>query len=1100
MATVARAGLPACWWLPLLMLAALGLPAGVQPSSVTADVPGPGEHSAAIEQPAGTTGIQELLGPQEMVVDVQVVGNRNVRREKIAPLIRTRPNRPFDPQVVEEDVRRLMRSKLFSSVRPLYKRHPNGRVVIFEVVERATIQDVLYVGNEQIRKKTLAKEAGLKPGDAMDPFSVEEARKSLENYYHRKGFTAARVSVLEGDRPGDTRVVFLINEGRKQKVLWVRFVGNTIASDARLRTIIQSKPPFLYLFKGEVNRQQIDEDVERLTAYYRSLGFFRARIGRELEFNENQNWLILTFIIDEGPRYHIRNVSFVGNTKISTEQLQEELKLKPSQPFNQAKLNADVAKIQEKYGSIGYVLADVNAETRFLEEPGWLDLVYKIKEGERYRVGLINVQIKGDNPHTRRTAVLNQLAFKPGEIVDIRKIRDSERKLRASQLFLVDPVAGNVPRIVFSPPEVEGEKPAVAGRPKQRPNYRGQSPDDCPAAAEPVRPAAGPTGAAETTADRELEITVYGEINPAGPWEQAQPPQQQPADGPSAEPPGVRNPGQENPLGQTVPLQSLPAHYQPAQHPATHSTLPTPQIAWPVRQSAWFGPSQQAGQQPSTSIATAAHTHQPRSPGQLVACSQYTTETSTAGSASARNTRPAWMPQPAAQGQSPQPAVQGPAQVQSGDLPSASGQTSTSSGQWQPPPPAGQAAAPTGGAPAVAGAAYGGQPAAAPEQLPATAAVPYDPLSPQWSDPNGRTFPLPLDIDVITQETQTGRLMLGVGINSDAGLIGSIMLQEDNFDITRWPTSWQDFRDGRAFRGAGQRFRLEAVPGTQVSRYTIDFRDPYLFNTEISFGISGFFYDRLFREWDEQRLGGRVSLGYHFTHRLTGAVSYRGEKINVRNPVTAYGVLPELDEVLGDNALHGFGLQLAHDTRDSPFLATQGHLIEVNFEQVIGSFSYPRVDLDLRRYFLLHERPDGSGRHVINLSARMGISGGGTPIYDHYFAGGFSTLRGFSFRGVSPQKAGVLVGGHFVLLASAEYMFPISADDMLRGVVFCDTGAVQESIDRWHDKYRVSPGFGFRITIPAMGPAPLAFDFAFPVSYEPHDRREVFAFFLGVLR
>lgn len=1091
MARVAHAGLPACWWLPLLMLAALGLPAGVQPSSVTAELPSPGEQSAAIEQPAGTTGIQELLGPQEMVVDVQVVGNRNVRREKIAPLIRTRANRPFDPQVVEEDVRRLMRSKLFSSVRPLYKRHPNGRVVIFEVVERATIQDVLYVGNEQIRKKTLAKEAGLKPGDAMDPFSVEEARKSLENYYHRKGFTAARVSVLEGDRPGDTRVVFLINEGRKQKVLWVRFVGNTIASDARLRTIIQSKPPFLYLFKGEVNRQQIDEDVERLTAYYRSLGFFRARIGRELEFNENQNWLILTFIIDEGPRYHIRNVSFVGNTKISTEQLQEELKLKPSQPFNQAKLNADVAKIQEKYGSIGYVLADVNAETRFLEEPGWLDLVYKIKEGERYRVGLINVQIKGDNPHTRRTAVLNQLAFKPGEIVDIRKIRDSERKLRASQLFLVDPVAGNVPRIVFSPPEVEGEKPAVAGRPKQRPNYRGQSPDDCPTAAEPVRPAAGPTGAAETTADRELEITVYGEINPAGPWEQAQPAQQRPADGPSAEHPGVRNPGQENPLGQTVPLQSLPAHYQPAQHPATHSTLPTPQIAWPVRQSAWFGPSQQAGQQPSTSIATAAHTHQPRSPGQLVACSQYTTETSTAGSASARNTRPAWMPQP---------AVQGPAQVQSGDLPSASGQTSTSSGQWQPPPPAGQAAAPTGGAPAVAGAAYGGQPAAAPEQLPATAAVPYDPLSPQWSDPNGRTFPLPLDIDVITQETQTGRLMLGVGINSDAGLIGSIMLQEDNFDITRWPTSWQDFRDGRAFRGAGQRFRLEAVPGTQVSRYTIDFRDPYLFNTEISFGISGFFYDRLFREWDEQRLGGRVSLGYHFTHRLTGAVSYRGEKINVRNPVTAYGVLPELDEVLGDNALHGFGLQLAHDTRDSPFLATQGHLIEVNFEQVIGSFSYPRVDLDLRRYFLLHERPDGSGRHVINLSTRMGISGGGTPIYDHYFAGGFSTLRGFSFRGVSPQKAGVLVGGHFVLLASAEYMFPISADDMLRGVVFCDTGAVQESIDRWHDKYRVSPGFGFRITIPAMGPAPLAFDFAFPVSYEPHDRREVFAFFLGVLR
>jgi outer membrane protein insertion porin family len=229
------------------MLAAVICPAGVRPAAVTADIPGTGEESPAPEQPPGAAGLGELLGPQEMVVDVQVVGNRNIRRERIAPLIRTRPNRPFDPQVVEEDVRRLMRSKLFSSVRPLYKRQPNGRVVIFEVVERATIQDVLYVGNEQIRKKTLAKEAGIKPGDAMDPFGVEEARKSIENYYHRKGFTAARVSVLEGDRPGDTRVVFLINEGRKQKVLWVRFVGNTIASDARLRTVIQDKTSFLYL-------------------------------------------------------------------------------------------------------------------------------------------------------------------------------------------------------------------------------------------------------------------------------------------------------------------------------------------------------------------------------------------------------------------------------------------------------------------------------------------------------------------------------------------------------------------------------------------------------------------------------------------------------------------------------------------------------------------------------------------------------------------------------------------------------------------------------------------------------------------------------------
>jgi outer membrane protein insertion porin family len=71
---------------------------------------------------------------------------------------------------------------------------------------------------------------------------------------------------------------------------------------------------------------------------------------------------------------------------------------------------------------------------------------------------------------------------------------------------------------------------------------------------------------------------------------------------------------------------------------------------------------------------------------------------------------------------------------------------------------------------------------------------------------------------------------------------------------------------------------------------------------------------------------------------------------------------------------------------------------------------------------------------------------------------------------------------------------------MLRAVVFCDTGTIEPNINHMTDNYRVSPGFGLRIVIPAMGPAPIAFDFAFPLTFEPSDRREVFAFFLGVLR
>ena len=197
---------------------------------------------------------------------------------------------------------------------------------------------------------------------------------------------------------------------------------------------------------------KLDEDVERLTAYYRGLGFFRARIGRELEFNEKENWVTITFVIDEGPRYKIRNVSVIGNTKYTSDELLAELKLKSGEYFNQAKMTADVSALQDKYGSIGYVFADVKADPRFLEEPGQLDLVYNINEGDRYRVGKINVDIKGEYPHTQITTILNRLSFKPGDIVDIREIRASERRMRASGLFEANPATGNAPKIVFSPP------------------------------------------------------------------------------------------------------------------------------------------------------------------------------------------------------------------------------------------------------------------------------------------------------------------------------------------------------------------------------------------------------------------------------------------------------------------------------------------------------------------------------------------------------------------------------------------------------------------------------------------------------------------------
>jgi outer membrane protein insertion porin family len=353
-----------------------------------------------------------------------------------------------------------------------------------------------------------------------------------------------------------------------------------------------------------------------------------------------------------------------------------------------------------------------------------------------------------------------------------------------------------------------------------------------------------------------------------------------------------------------------------------------------------------------------------------------------------------------------------------------------------------------------------------------------------------------IDIDTIVHEARTGRLMVGAGINSDAGLVGQVTIDEQNFDWTRFPRSWDDIRNGTAWRGAGQRFRIEAMPGTHIQRYLVSFQEPYLFDTPVSLGLSGFLYDRRYFDWEESRVGGRLAFGYQFPNDWSANLAFRLEEIEIDRPRIIPAV-PELAEVLGSNTLQSVKVAVAHDTRDSAFLPTQGHLFEMGFEQVFGSFEYPIFTGEYRHFFTLSERIDGSGRHVVSVGGQVGFTND-APVYDHFYAGGFSTIRGFSFRGASPKNNTVVVGGEFMLLTTLEYMFPITADDMLRAVVFVDAGTVEEEIDIEWDDFRVAPGFGLRIAHPGLGPAPIALDLAFPMAHETGDNIRNFTFFIGV--
>jgi outer membrane protein assembly complex protein YaeT len=353
------------------------------------------------------------------------------------------------------------------------------------------------------------------------------------------------------------------------------------------------------------------------------------------------------------------------------------------------------------------------------------------------------------------------------------------------------------------------------------------------------------------------------------------------------------------------------------------------------------------------------------------------------------------------------------------------------------------------------------------------------------------------DIRVRVRETRTGQFVLGGSVNSDAGLTGNIALNERNFDITRFPTSWDDVRYGRAFRGAGQELRIEAAPGTQFQRYSVTFREPYLFDTPFGLTTSGYYYNRAFAEYNEDRYGGRITLDRRLDPIWKASLSTRLEGVNLHD--IPFYAPPDISNYNGTHFVAGFRAGLNRDTRDSYIYPTKGNVFDVGFEQVTGSYTYPIGTAEFTQFFSSKylAREDGSGRHVLGIRSQVGIAGSQTPVYDRFYAGGIRSFRGFSFRGVGPfSPTDLALGGTFSFLNTVEYQIPVLPSDKMFLVAFVDHGTVERNIEI--KDYRVSVGAGLRIAIPALGPLPLALDIAVPLNKGPFDHKQLFNFSVGL--
>ncbi|HUT30165.1 MAG TPA: outer membrane protein assembly factor BamA [Sedimentisphaerales bacterium] len=357
--------------------------------------------------------------------------------------------------------------------------------------------------------------------------------------------------------------------------------------------------------------------------------------------------------------------------------------------------------------------------------------------------------------------------------------------------------------------------------------------------------------------------------------------------------------------------------------------------------------------------------------------------------------------------------------------------------------------------------------------------------------------------EVEIKEGQTGSAMLGAGFSSDRGVIGSLILEQRNFNISDWPDSFTEFITGQAFKGAGQSLRIALEPGTEFSQYSVNFNEPYFRDQPISLDVTGLDSEWARESYGEGRTKGFVGFSERYERRSRDRwrrnIGFRLENVDVRSIDS--DAPQEIKDVAGGNLLAGARLGIGKELTDNSFMPTEGYGIDGSYEQITGDQTFGILSGTYTWYRPIYEDLE-ERKTIVVTRIHAGTMLGDAPPFEKFYAGGMHSIRGFDYRGVStrglqtnvpnPEKKDP-IGSDWIFLANAEIIAPLVGQS-LSALFFIDSGTVDSG------RYRVSVGTGVQILIPQwFGPVPMRLGLATPLSKDDLDETQAFFFYIGRL-
>ena len=319
---------------------------------------------------------------------------------------------------------------------------------------RPRISTINYNGLKKTEREDMEKKLGLLKGGQITPNMIDRAKILAKKYFEDKGYKNAEVFIRQRDDVAAKNQVILdidVDKKEKLKVRSITIDGDNQLGDKKIKGTLFTKGAFSktheagklssFLKSKKFTPERWAEDKKHLITKYNEYGFRDAIILKDSVWNVDPKHVDIYVKVDEGKKYYIRNINWVGNTVYSTDYLSRLLDMKKGDVYNQTYMNKRLSQDEDAVGNAywnnGYLFYNLQpTEVNIVGDS--IDLEMRIYEGQQAHIN--RVKING-NDRLYENVVRRELRTKPGDLFSKEALQRSARELASMGHF--DPEAIN---------------------------------------------------------------------------------------------------------------------------------------------------------------------------------------------------------------------------------------------------------------------------------------------------------------------------------------------------------------------------------------------------------------------------------------------------------------------------------------------------------------------------------------------------------------------------------------------------------------------------------------------------------------------------------